>query len=594
MTLRRVWAMLAPYSGGERLPIAGGMALGLGAVGLHVLRPWPLKWIIDYFSGSRHHSPMTAWIGNDPAWGVAALSLLFELIATLGAAAEFGQTLLLNGAGNRILFRFRTALFGHILRQPLRFHESREVGELLTRVIYDTSRLRRGLNGSLFRIANTIALFLAIFGVLLVTNAGLAMVLAVGGAVAFLLMRRRGRRIVRAARKQRAKEGGLASMVGSDLLAIRELQASGPAEGATHQRFARRNQRSLWQEQKVRRLAAGLLLRVEAVLAISVTLALWIGARALMAGRLSPGDLALFFAYATALRGPFADFAQTTGRWGRTLACAERLERIVRRPAVVEDDRGTLPIPTGPVALRFEGIGLKSPKGRRTDRKWALDGVECAIPPGARVGVIGPNGAGKSTLLSLVLRLREPDHGHIVLDGHDLHEYPLADLRAATSVVFQDSILTGLSVRANIALGRPETSLEAVKAAAAHARAAEFIERLPDGYDTVVTRGGDRFSGGQRQRIALARALLRDGRIWLLDEPTSGLDQATARELTQILLDATRGRTTLWVDHDPEFLDRLDWVLALDGGVVVFSGTPEEYQRGHAHTLGSTSSPVTS
>lgn len=579
MSLRRVSAMLRPYAVGERLALTTGVVMGLGAVALHILRPWPLKWIIDHFGGHGHGSGVGAWIAADPTRGVALLSLLFVVITTLGAATEYGQTLLLNGAGNRVLFRFRAALFGHLMDQPLRFHEAREIGELVTRVIYDTSRLRRGLNAVLLRSAQTIVLFVATFAVLLVLAPGMGLVLAVGGVAAILSMRRRGRLIASAARKQRAKEGGLAAMVGSDLLAIRELQASGPDAGATQARFARRNQRSLGQEQKVRRLAAGLVLRVDVVLAISITIALWMGARAILAGRLTPGDLALFFAYAMALRGPFTDLALATGRLGRVLACAERLERIIRRPSSILEAPGGLPIPPGPADLRFVDVALKSPKGRRTDRKWALDGMNCAFPAGARIAVIGANGAGKSTLLALVLRLRDPDRGHVELDGHDLRDYSLTALRTSISVVFQDSVLTGLSVRENIALGLPDADLDAITLAATRARAAEFIDRLPDGYDTIVTRSGGSFSGGQRQRIALARALLRNGRVWLLDEPTSGLDHATAEELSELLLEATRGRTTLWVSHDPEFAARLDWVLALEGGTVAFNGPPDEHRR---------------
>ena len=158
-----------------------------------------------------------------------------------------------------------------------------------------------------------------------------------------------------------------------------------------------------------------------------------------------------------------------------------------------------------------------------------------------------------------------------------LRDYALESLRRRMSVVFQDSVLTGVSVRDNIALGDQSATLDAVHRAAEQMGVARFIERLPQGYDTIVRHGGDLFSGGERQRIALARAMLRDGRIWLLDEPTAGLDHESAREITDRLLKVTTGRTVLWVTHDPALLAGMDLVLELNGGRVLFRGTPAEY-----------------
>jgi len=575
--LRRIVALLRPYADGEGGPLAAGALLSVGAVVLHVLRPWPLKWILDYVSGKHASGAVVGWVASAPTAGIALLSLLFVAIGVALAGAEYAQALLLNGLGNRVLFRFRAALFGHILRQPLAFHESREVGELLTRVVYDTSRLRRGLNGLLMKVFQTLALFGAILVVLLWIDVALGAILALGGLAALVAMRRRGPQIARAARKQRVKEGGLAGLVANELSSIRELQTFGLAGSAVQARFSARNKGSLRQEQKVRKLAAGLSLRVEILLALSIALALWFGTHAVLTGRLTPGVLVLFFSYAMSLRAPFLGFAYQTARVGRTYASADRLARIVERTSAIADAPGAVPAPPLTGDLRFEKVALKTPKGRRGGRKWTLDGLSCSLPAGRRIAVLGANGSGKSTLLSLVLRLADPDRGQILLDGRELHAYTLESLRSQMSVVFQDSVLSGLSVRDNIALGRPDASMDAVQESAHAAHISRFIERLPQGYDTPVRRGGELFSGGERQRLALARALLRDGRIWLLDEPTTGLDRATAEDVTAVLFEATRGRTTLWVTHDPELVSRFDWVLVLKQGRSVFSGAPDSY-----------------
>jgi ATP-binding cassette subfamily B protein len=575
--LRLLGALLRPHAAGEGRGLALGALLGLAVVAAHVLRPWPLKWILDYVTGAPAPGPVLRWVAAGPAAGVFALAALFVALAVAGAMAEYAQVMLLNGLGNRVLFRFRAALFAHVLRQPLAFHESHEIGELLTRVVYDTSRLRRGINGLLIRIVQTLALFLATSAVLLWVAPGLGILLTTGVVLALVAMQRSGRRIARAARKQRIREGSLAALVATELAGVRELQASGVEASAVQRRFAGRNDRSLRQEQKVRRLAAGLSLRVEVMLAVGVALALWLGARQVMAGALTAGSLALFFSYALALRGPLADFAYQTARLGRTWACADRLARIAGRTSAIADRPGAVPAPPLEGALRLEAVALKAGRRRRSGRKWTLDGVSWDLPAGRRVAIVGPNGAGKSTLLSLVLRLADPVRGRVLLDGRDLREFTLDSVRSQVSVVFQDTVLTGLSVAENIALGVPGADRDAVEVAATAARADALIRRLPQGYDTVVRRGGRLFSGGELQRLALARALLRRGRVWLLDEPTTGLDHATAEELVTLLLEVTRGRTTLWVTHEPELVRRLDHVLALEHGKVAFSGRPADY-----------------
>lgn len=564
-SLRRIVAILAPHAAGEGPALAAGAALGVSVVVLSVVLPWPLKWILDSLAGQIERSSLLA------------LAAVFVLLALAGAAAQYGQEMVLYGVGNRVVSRFRTALFGHLLHQPLSYLERRDLGELLTRIVYDTSRLRRGLNGLLIQVVQTIALFVAIVAVLWWHNSTVGTALAVGGLLALLAMVQRGRRIAKAARKQRRKEGKLAAMVAEELRSVRELQAFGLARSAVISRFGTRNVRSLRQEQKARRLASGLTFRVDVILALMVGMAIVVGSRAVANGRLSAGDLWLFLSYAAALRTPFTAFARQTARLGRTFACGERLVKLAERQSEIQD---------GPFnfsgflrgELVFQEVSVKAPKHLRGGRKWTLHDVSCRFPQEKRIAVVGPNGSGKSTLLRVVLRLLDPTAGRVLLDGRDLREYTLASLRRQMSMVFQDSVLAGLSVRENIIFGLDDVSDLSLKVAATTARAHQFVEGLPQGYETRIRRGGDLLSGGERQRVALARALLRGGRVWLLDEPTAGLDEKTASDLVDALLEVTRGRTTLWVTHDPGLVSRLDWVLALDAGNVVFNGAPEAYR----------------
>ena len=573
--IRGVAALLWPHARPFKALLLGGAGLSALVVVFRVAQPWPLKWILDLLTDRPLH-PVLAGLLDTPRIGIAVLSGLYIGFTLLAAAAEYGQLLTLAGLGNRVLYSFRTQLFTHVLRQPLAFHEGREEGELLTRIVYDTARLRQGVNGLLTRVLQTVVTFLATIAVLLWLDPRLAAVLAASGVVALVAMSRIGRRIVRAARKQRRREGRLASLVAEDLLGVRELHAYRTGE-IPDARFTRQNLKSLKQEQKVRRLGAVLLLRTELLLALSVTLILWLGARAVQAGGLTPGSLVLFVSYAVGLYRPFAQFARQTARSGRTFACAERLASIMQRAPAIVDRPGAVAAPSLGGELVFDNVSVKAPRKRRGGRKAAVDGVSFSVGAGERVAIVGPNGAGKSTLLRIVLRLTDPTAGCVLLDGRDLRDYTLASLRRKTSVVFQDSVLFGLTVGENIALGRDGATPEAVRAAAERAHLDALIARLPQGYDTPVRHRGGLFSGGERQRIALARALLRDGRIWLLDEPTGGLDAATARDLVALLLETTAERTVLWVTHDPAILPRLDRVLVLEEGRAAFTGTPDEY-----------------
>ena len=570
---RHIYRLLQPYAAGERRSFLLGASLSLAIVLLHVARPWPLKWLVDAVAG--HHVPR--WIPSDPGSRVAVLVGLFLVFAVAGAGAAWAQLLQLNGLGNRVLFRFRRALFEHLLGQSLSFHEGREVGELLTRVVYDTSRLRRGLNAMLVSVVQTLALFSASLVVVVWIAPLLGLVLAVTGLAAFAAMRGRGRRIAGAARRQRKREGALAALVANELAHARELQFYGAKASRVLQRFGRTNDRSLRQEQKVRRLAAGLTLRVDLLIALGIALALVLGANAVMRGSLTAGDLVLFLSYGLSLRQPLLDFAWQTSRVGRTWACAERLARIAERPRGISDEPDAVAAPDASASLAFAGVWLKAPKRVRGGRKWTLRDLEFEVPPGCRVAVLGDNGAGKSTLLRMVPRLVDPSRGAVQLGGRDLREFGTTSLRAGISAVFQDATLPALPVRDVIALGRPGASDDDIVRAAIRARAHDFIERLPDAYNTVVRRGGALFSGGERRRIAVAAALLRNGHLWLLDEPIAGLDETTANEIVDTLLDATAGLTTLWVTHDVTLIHRLDRVLILEEGHAVFAGSVEAF-----------------
>ena len=575
--LRRIATLLRPHAKGESGRLAAGAALGVGVVVLHVVRPWPLKWLLDLLTSRHTHSGVVAWAAGAGITGFVALSIAFVLLSSLFALAEYAQRMVLGGVGNRIAYRLRTALFEELLRKPLAFHESHESGELLTRVVYDTTRLRRGVTGILLHFFQTLFLFASTLVVLFWVAPALGALIAVGGAGALVLMHYRGGQIAAGAGRQRRKEGRIAALVSDELQNVRDVQTLGAARSVAAEKFRRKSTRSLGSEQQVSRIAAGVSLYVELLFALTVAIALAAGAYAVSRQTLSAGDLVLFVTYALALREPFSQFSRQTGRLGRTAACADRLAALgVESESPPTSARLAEPL-RGSIAL--DAVWLKTSKKTRTSRRWAIEDVSCEIAAGERVAVTGRNGAGKSTLLRTALGILPPTRGRVSLDGQDLALLEPASVYPNFSVVFQDTPLFGLTVRENIAIGRPDATPAEVARAAEDARVSRFIEQLPEGYDSPVRRRGALFSAGERQRIAIARALLRDGRIWLLDEPTSGLDREIAPELVDLLLARTRGKTTLWATDDPSLIERLDRVLVLRKGRLAFFGCVDEYDR---------------
>ena len=588
--LRRIARLLRPYAAGERKRLAAGALVGVAMVLLHVVRPWPLKWLLDLLTTHHAKSAVVSWASNAGIAGFVALGAAFVAVSLLYAVAEYAQRMLLSGVSNRTTYRLRTALFERLLVKPLPFHELHESGELLTRVVYDTMRLRRGVAGILMHLFQTLFLFIATLAVLLWVAPLLAALITVGGAAALALMHNRSVGIATMTRRQRRKEGRVAALASDELQSVREVQMFGHGSSAATARFRRKSQRSLGGEQQVSRLAAALSMHIEIIFAATVAAALAFGAYLVTRETLSAGDLVLFVSYALALREPFNQFGKQTSRLGRTAACAERLEKLMEDPELAVPPSSPAPPLRG--ALSIEDVSMKTPKKIRSSRKLALDEISFAVAPGERVAVVGPNGSGKSTLLRTVLGLAVPDSGRVTIDGLDIRTLDPASLRAQISVVFQDSTLFGLTVRENILIGRPGATEGEIVAAAEAAYVSRFIAALPAGYDTPIRRRGALLSTGERQRIAIARAFLRDGRMWLLDEPTAGLDRKTAEAMTEMLLERTRGRTTLWMTHDPSVLPHLDRVVALHKGRIVFVGTVDEHERwAHGGKLAADVSP---
>lgn len=563
--LRRVVRLLAPYTSGQGRAIVAGIFLTVALLALRLAQPWPLKWILDGLVGDSPQPLAPVWAG-----------VAFLVVSTLSGVAEYKQVVSLVGLGNQVLYRFRAELFGHALRLPLAYHERKQEGELLTRIVYDTTRLRKGVNRIITRFFQTLITFVATIAVLLWVDAFLAGVMAVGGALAIYLMGRSIKKVKKAADKNRRREGKLAGLVTEELLAIRDLQTFRPRAGSDAD-FGRLNAKSLKQAGKIQRLGSAMLLRVEMIVSAAITVILLLGGERVARGTISPGELVLFVSYATSLYKPLFRFARQSTRMGTTLAAARRLEKLMNRePAIVDAPDA---VDVDHLAGRFElsEVGVRVGSRARGTRRWSLHDLAVTVPAGERVAVMGTNGAGKSSLLRVLVGLSRLKTGTVLLDGIPLDRYRIESVRSRMSVVFQDSVFFGLTVRENLVLGRVAATDEEIGEVLDRVGASDVVAALPDGLDTVIRKGGKLLSKGQRQRLAIARAILREGDVWLLDEPTTSLDAEGAETVVSALLEATRGRTTFWVTHDPRLSTRLDRTLILAEGALAFFGNHSEY-----------------
>jgi len=299
--------------------------------------------------------------------------------------------------------------------------------------------------------------------------------------------------------------------------------------------------------------------------ALGSTLILYLGARNVLSGALTTGELLLVLGYLAQLFAPLQTIGTHVTGQQRALVSAERAFALLDAPPAVVERAGAVPLARARGHVRLEAVGF-SYDGRTP----ALDGVDLDVPAGTCVGIVGRTGAGKSTLVGLIMRQMDPGAGRILLDGRDIRDIRLSDLRRQFAVVPQDPTLFSISIAENIAYGDPDATMDRIIEAAKKAAAHDFIMRLPDGYATRVGERGARLSGGERQRIAIARAFLVDAPILILDEPTSAIDAATETEILEGLERLMQGRTTFVIAHRLATLRRADMVIRVaDGGVVV-------------------------
>lgn len=560
------------------------------------LQPWPMKLLVDYALGDGRLPESLSWLLGTV--GLSATPRTLVVLAALSSLALFAVTTALGVAlslcwsigGQQMVHELAADLFARLQRLSLLFHSRRSVGDSLSRLTEDSWCIYTVADGLLMAPIQQIislAVMVCIGFALDPILATLALAVAPFLAVTSKFF---GNRLKQRSRLGREAKSRLMSFVHQTLGAIPLVQTFG-TEARNLKTFHGLTEEAVVLAQRGQLLGSGYGLANGLITTTGVAVVLYVGGMRVLSGDIPLGTLLVFLAYVRQMQsasgGLFAIFAQLKN----AEASIDRIMEVMESDAIVREPAHPRPLAAPPHRgqIRFEDVTF----GYEPEHP-ILHHVSLEAKPGQVVALVGPTGAGKSTLVSLVPRFFDPWQGRVTLDGVDLRELSLGDLRSQVSIVLQDSFLMPLSVADNIAYGRPDASREEIIQAAIDAQADDFIRRLPEGYETVIGEHGATLSGGERQRLAIARGLLKDAPVLILDEPTSALDAQTEASLILALQRLMQGRTTFIIAHRLTTIRHADQIAVLEHGRLIETGTHDElwrasnlYRRFHEHQFGS-------
>lgn len=569
--VRRTLKLMWPYLGEHKALIAVGMLALAGDVIFRVLEPWPVKVAVDAVTQAlgAEFSGATG-VSDNVATTLAMWAVLLAVIVAGRAGCNYVATIAFAKTGVKVVTRLRTRVFNHLQSLSLRYHSRASVGDTSQRLVGDMGRLQEVAVTAGLPLVGNVATVIVLFGVVVVLNPMLSLVVVATAALYFVLSHFATPKITSASRSTRKGEGRLVGDAAEALGAIRVVQAYG-LEDTIATSFAAGNENALKAGIKARKYAARLERSTDLLVGLATAVVLGFGGWQVLRGAMTPGDIVLFMMYLKTAMKPLRDMAKYTGRIARASASGERIADLMDEQVDIADPEHPRHMSKVQGNVVFHQVHARDGHGRTL-----FDNLNLHIPAGQRVGLLGPSGAGKSTLASYLLRLADVDQGSVRIDYYDTRDITLDDLRSQVSILLQESVLFNTTVRENIRYGRLTAGDDDVVSAARAAGAHEFISQLPEGYDTVLGARGDTLSGGQRQRIAIARALVRDAPIVILDEPTTGLDPASRGVVEKSLRTLTTGRTTLAITHDISMIRELDRLLWLEDGQLIEDGSPAE------------------
>ena len=509
--------------------------------------------------------------GGDPAALNHGLFFLLGVIVVM-ATATWARFYLISWLGERVIADIRRKVFSHLLTLSPAWFEQTRTGEMISRLTTDTALLEQIVGTSVSMALRNGVLGAGALVMLMLTSWKLTLLVMLTVPVVIVPIVLFGRRVRKLARASQDRVADLGSYVDEALHEIRTVQAYGHEE-TDRKLFGRRIEAAFDTARQRIRVRASLISAVIVLVFAGIGIILWIGGHDVLAGKLTGGELSAFVFYAAMVASAAAAMSEVMGDLQRGAGAAERLIEILdTHPAVVVPEN-PLAFPPAGGAVAFDAVTFHYPSRPAIP---ALEDFTLAIAPGEKLALVGPSGAGKSTVFQLLLRFYDPQSGTIRIDGIDIRRADPVQLRNRIALVPQEPAIFAANVTENVRYGRPEATDADVRWACDAAFATEFVERLPEGFDTYLGERGVRLSGGQRQRLAIARAVLSDRPILLLDEATSALDSESERMVQIALERLMESRTTLIIAHRLSTVKSVDRIAVIDQGRLIGSGTHEE------------------
>lgn len=584
--VRRAFRLLRRYSAGQRRTFWSALLVLIFEAVTSVFEAYPLAYLIDYLRGDRPALDVPFLPPGDIST-IAVLTVGILLLAMLNSAADSTGEILLARGGQTLGYQLRVALYGHLQRLSLSYHDRSRTGDVITRVTGDVKELEEFVTDSVSDLVGSLFLLVGTVSFILFNSWQVALVAVLMIPILALVSNFFAQRIKKAAKKQRAREGDLASTTQEMLTSIRVVQTFGRT-GHGEKRFGVESSQAMDAAYETSRLEAWFSWVWSTLKAVAIGAVVWIGLFVVPREALPLGILVMLVILVEEMFKPTRKIIKEWNKIGKLFASVERVGDVLDREPTVKDEPGAVVAPRlrGDIEFRNVSFAYKldpedadNVAATGPELRQALKDMSFTVSQGEVVALVGHSGAGKSTIAQLVPRLYDPQEGRVLLDGHDVRSFTIESLRDQISVVLQETVLFRGTVADNIAYGRDRATREEIVAAARQANAHEFIEQMPDGYDTELSERASNLSGGQRQRLAIARALIRGTPLLILDEPTTGLDAESTEVVLAALKTLMHGKTTLLISHDLGLIRSADRILVLRAGEIEQQGSHDSLLR---------------